>query len=253
MRKNPNLDEECDFFSSRELKDIIILSLKENLLVRATDLYARDKVLDYLDRISETGSVKVVVIVSSPEIKGSEEYFDFYQQMLTSRLDHKDVHRLHNVFSQIILRIVNLNKIVIHANTGMVIPLFLSVSLACDYRIVTDKTVFHNPYLKLGLVPIGGGAFFLSRRLGRSKALEILLSDKDITAREAMRLGIVDKVVAPEKLEQEAIEAARRFAQKPFRSLAGLKRLINYNIQSIGDYMEFEHQELIRIVESYDY
>jgi len=250
MTKIVNLDKDCEFFTAERLDEIIILRLKENLLFRATDLSERDKVIDYLDKISTMDSIKIVVIMSSQEVKGSEEYFDFYRQVLSSRFYEKDVHRLHNVFTQIILKIVELNKIVLHANSGKVISLFLNFSLACDYRIVADNTVFQNPYQKLGLVPIGGGAFFLSRRLGRSKALEILLSDTDISADEAMKLGIVDKVVPQEELEKAAVDTARYFAQKPARSLAGLKKLINYSMIDLKDYMAIEYKELIRVLEN---
>jgi len=246
MAEKIALDEEVEFFSAERRDEIIILRLKQNLLLRATDLRVRDKVLDYLDRVSKTDAIKVVVIISSPETKGSEEYFDFYHRVLTSKIDDKDVHRLHNVFSQIILRIVELNKIVVHASSGRVISLFLNVSLACDYRIVAEDTVFQNPYFKLGLVPIGGGAYFLSRRLGRSKALEILLAETDITPHEAKELGFVDKVVAPENLEKTALDVARGFAQKPSPSLAGLKKLINYSLLDLKDYMALEYQELIK-------
>jgi 2-(1,2-epoxy-1,2-dihydrophenyl)acetyl-CoA isomerase len=249
MEKKGNLDKECEFFTVERLDDIVMLRLKENLLFRATDLSERDRVIDYLDQISITDSIKVVIVMSSQEVKGSEEYFDFYHRVLSSKLYGNDVHRLHNVFTQIILKIVNLNKIVVHANRGRVISLFLNFSLACDYRIVADNTVFQNPYYKLGLVPIGGGAFFLSRRLGRSKALEILLSDKDITADEAMKLGIVDKIVPLEELEKATVDTARNFAQKPARSLAGLKKLINHSMIDLKDYMTIEYKELIKVLD----
>ena len=249
MAKKVALKKECEFFTAERLDEIVILRLKENLLFRATDLSERDKVIDYLDQVSITDAIKVVVFMSSPECKGSEEYFDFYHRALSSRLYDTDVRRLHNVFTQIILRIVELNKIVVHANSGKVISLFLNFSLACDYRIVADSTVFQNPYHKLGLVPIGGGAFFLSRRLGRSKALEILLSETDITADEAMKLGIVDKVVPQEELEKAAVDMARLFAQKPARSLAGLKKLINYSMIDLKDYMAIEYKELIKVLD----
>ncbi|MBL7180226.1 MAG: enoyl-CoA hydratase/isomerase family protein [Pseudomonadota bacterium] len=250
MIKHADFNTECDFFSAERIEEIIVLKLKENLMFLAADLSSRDMVMDYLDRVSEDGSIKVVVMVSSLEKKGSEEYFDFYRKVLTVKSDRKDVHRLHNVFTQFILRIVDLNKIVVHASKGKVISLFLSLGLACDYRIVTDKTVFQNPFLKLGLIPIGGVAFFLSRRLRRSKALDILLSDQELTAHEAMRLGIVDQVVAADKLEEAALDAARRFAQKPAASLAGVKKLINFALKDFKDYLELENQELIKIIGS---
>jgi 2-(1,2-epoxy-1,2-dihydrophenyl)acetyl-CoA isomerase len=248
MARKVNFDKECEFFKAERLDEIVILRLKENLLFRATDLIERDKMIDYLDQVSITDSIKIVVFMSSPGAKGSEEYFDFYHRALSSTLYDKDVHRLHNVFTQIILRIVDLNKIVVHANCGKVISLFLNFSLACDYRIVADNTVFQNPYHKLGLLPIGGGAFFLSRRLGRSQALEILLSDTDITADEAMKLGIVDKVFPQEELEKAAVDTARNFAQKPARSLAGLKKLLNYSMIDLKDYMAIEYKELIKVL-----
>jgi 2-(1,2-epoxy-1,2-dihydrophenyl)acetyl-CoA isomerase len=243
-------DKTCEFFSIQKIEDIILLNFKKNLLASATDLRFRDMVMGCLDWISKTESIKVIIIARSHETKGSEEYFDFYHQAFTSKTDRYDVHRLHNVFSQIILKIVDLNKIVVHATSGTVISLFLNVSLACDYRIITDNTVFQNPYLKMEMVPIGGGAFFLSRRVGRSKALEILLSETDIFAHEALKLGLVDEVVAADKLQEASLGAARRFARKPAHSLAGLKQLLNYYLKDLKDYLEVENQVLLKIVGS---
>jgi len=253
MGVTSNFDLNCDFFSTERREDIIILRFKENLLFRGTDLGTRDEVLDYLDRISKIDSIKVVVILGSSKGRGSEEYFDFYRQALKQKWDQYPIHKIQNVFTQFILRIMDLNKIVVHANSGCVISLFLGVGLACDYRIIADETVFQNPFLKLGLVPIGGGAFFLSNMIGPSKAYQILLSGKDITAHEALKLGIVDEVVPADSLEAAALDTARRFAEKPARSLAGVKKLINFFMKDLREYMEMEHQELLRIVKSHDH
>lgn len=133
---------------------------------------------------------------------------------------------MHNAVNQFILGITELNKIVIHADTRKSISLFLNVSLASDYRIVTENSVFHNLHLELGLVPKGGEAFFLSKMLGLSKACEILLSAESITAQEALRLGMVNKVVPSGEFEEAVLKVAGRFAQKPARSLSGVKRLL---------------------------
>ena len=93
-----------------------------------------------------------------------------------------------------------MSQIVIHADSGNVLPLFLNISLACDYRIVADNTLFQNPCLEFGLVPKGGGAFFLSKIMGGSKAYEFLLSEEDIAAEEALRLGcwdVLDRCFTP--------------------------------------------------------
>jgi len=241
--------EKCDLFSTEQIDEIVILRFKEDLLFRITDLSVRDAMIDYLDSVSENDSIKVIVIFSSPKKSGIEEYFEFFQKLSKSTWDENTIHRLCNVVDQFILKIMNLNKIVVHANSGRVISLFLNISLACDYRIIADNTVFQNPYIELGLVPKGGGPFFLSRMLGLSKTYEILLSNEDLTADEALRLGIVDQVVPSNELEGAALEVAHRFALKPVQTLAGIKRLLNYSAKDLKDYLDLENKELLRIVE----
>lgn len=253
MKKEPNFNQKYDFFSAKRLEDIVMLSFKESLLFRAPDLHARDQVLDYLDLVSESDSIKVVVIIGSPQEIGLEEYIELYRKALELKLDQSAIDRMYNVVDQFILRIVDLNKIVVHADKRKFISLFLNVSFAFDFRIVADNAVFQNPCLEMGLVPKGGGAFFLSKMLGMIKASEILLSDKDITAQEAMRLGFVNKVVPLDKLEEAAIKMAQRFAQKPARSLSGVKKLLNYPMKDLKDYLGLENQVLWRAVRSSDF
>jgi len=138
--------------------------------------------------------------------------------------------------------------VVVHSNSGLAIPLFLNISLACDYRIVADNTMFQKPYLKLGMVPTGGGAFFLSKIIGRSKAFTLLLSERDINAHEAVKLGIVDKIVPVEGLEAATLEMAQELARKPARTLTVAKKLLNYSIKDLKDYLDFENQEILKII-----
>ena len=229
MKEYTDLDDKHDFFSAKRSGNVIMLNFKGNLLLRATDLSARDEVLDYFDRVSTSNSIRVVVIFSSTEKTGREEYMEFYHQFSNLDWDQSAIGRFLNIVDQLILTIMDLNKIVIHAFRGKVLSLFLNVGLACDYRIVADNTVFQNPSLELGIVPIGGGAFFLSKILGYSKAYEILLSGKDITAHEAISLGIADQIAPLGKLEETALEVAQRFSQKPASSVSGIKRLLNYS------------------------
>ena len=253
MKKRPDLDQEHDFFSTKRHENIAILSFKENLLIRSTDLEAKAALMEYLDLVSESDSIGVVVIIGSPEKTGRDEYLEFYRQLLEWKLDRYAVLRMCHAVDQFILKIVDLNKMVVHADGGRIIPMFLNVSLACDYRIVADNTVFQNPCIELGLVPKGGGAFFISKMLGIRKASEILLSGEDITAQEAMKLGIVDKVVPLDELRETAIKIAQDFAQTPSLTLSGLKKLLNYSRKDLKDYLDLENEVLIRIVESSDF
>ena len=248
MRKVLSLEGSYDFFSAKMVEDILMLNLKENILLQATNLTTKQSLLEYLELVSKSNVIKVVLIIGSPQKRGHEEYIRFYRQVMEQKLDRHAINRLYNAVDQFILRLVDFNKMIVHADSGKVISLFMNTSLACDYRIVADNTVFQNPCLELGLVPKGGGAFFLSKRLGASKAFEILLSDKDITAQQALKLGIVDKVVPLAELNEAALKIAKDFAQKPARSLAGIKKLLSYSVKDLEDYLEFENQVLLRML-----
>jgi 2-(1,2-epoxy-1,2-dihydrophenyl)acetyl-CoA isomerase len=210
-------------------------------------------ILNYLDLVSENDSIKVLVIFGSPQETSFKEIVQFHRRILETGLDEGSIRRVYNAIDQFILRIVELNKMVIHADIRKSIFLSLNVSLACDYRIVSDNTVFKNFHLDLGLAPKGGSPFFLTKVIGRGRAYKKLLSEEEISAQEALRIGIVDKVVDLSDVEELALKTAHHFAQKPAGALWGVKKLLNYSMRDLKDYLEFENEALFRIVMSREF
>lgn len=239
-------------FSTWKIESTALLRFKDKFLLRSTDLSTRDEILEYLDFLTQCPDIKVLIVIGSPEKSGCQEYVEFYHHVMASDLGIDAIHRMYNVINQLILKIVDLNQIVIHCNSGKVISSFLNISLACDYRIVGENTLFQNPCLKLGLLPKGGGAFFLPSIVGLGRSYDILLSEEDLPARKALEMGIVDMVVDSASLEEAAIEKARQFARKPRTSLSGVKRLLGYSRRSLEDYLRFENEELIKVIMSSD-
>jgi len=244
MRRRFDLAGDFDFYTGEIIDNILLLNLKDKIMFRATNLKAKSVILDYLDQVSRTDSIKVVLIVSYPKKSGREEYFEFFNQVANAVIDFNAVYKLFHAVDDIILKLKEINQIVIHVESGNVLPLFLNISLACDYRIAADNTVFQNPCLEYGLVPKGGGAFFLSKILGVSRAYKIMLSEEDLGAGEALKLGLVDEVVPLAELNDTAIKVAGRFARKPVSSLRCCKRLLNYSYKDLREYLEFETDEL---------
>jgi 2-(1,2-epoxy-1,2-dihydrophenyl)acetyl-CoA isomerase len=253
MKKVSNFEVDYHFFSGEREKDIVWIRFKENLIQRATHLEAKNLLFDYLDRIAKSDEIKVLIITGSPRKVGREDYIRFYRQLLQVDFDAKDLARLYNAVNQFVLKIVGFGKPIVHADSGKVISLYMNISLACDYRIIGDNSIFQKPYLDLGLIPKGGGAFFLSRLLGFSKALEILLSEKDITADEALKLGIVDKIVPLGQLKEEARKIARDFAGKPIHTLSGIKRLLRCCMRDLEDCLICENELLLQMVSRADF
>jgi len=246
MKAKINSYERQDFYQLKRFNDIAILKFGKNFLFEAIERAIENPLLDVLDHISANDRIKVLVIMNCLEQIGREAYIGFCRQVFNAEVDRTSIQRMCNVFDQLILKIVGLNKPVIHADCGEVISLFLSISLACDYRIIATHTTFQKPYFQLETLPKGGGAFFLCKMLGYSQTKQLLMSEKDIDALEALEMGIVDQVVPYNKLEETAIQTAQDFAKRSIRSLVGIKRLINYSIKDIQNYLDFESYEILK-------
>lgn len=237
-------------FKARLEDQIVVLNMKNNLLLNATDLTAKEVLFEYLRKVSDDNAIKIILIIGAKDKAGRDEYLQFYKQVLQSKMDPENLERLYNAVNQFIKRMASINKMVIHADRGKVISLFMNISLACDFRIVGDDTCFQNPYHEIGLMPKGGGAFFLSRIAGSGKAAEILLRDDDITAEQALGYGIVNRIVPAEEVEEKSLAIARRISNIPLTTLVGIKKLLNYSIGELDRYLEMENQELRKIIRS---
>ena len=246
MKAETTSKKKQGFYSFESRDDIALLKLGKNFLFESIDLSGSNRLFDVIDKISKSDAIKALIIINCSEKIGCEEYIDFCRHAIDTEFDRRSIQIMCNVFDQLILKIVGLNKVIVHADCGHIIPLFLNLSLACDYRFVATHTIFQKPYFELGLLPKGGGPFFLCKMLGFRNARKILMSDEDINALEALELGIVDQVVPFKKLEESALQVAQRLAKMPARSLVGIKRLINYSMKDLKDYLDFESQELLK-------
>jgi len=178
------------FFSAYLDGEVLHVRFRKNLLEHLANLSKRDMISDFANQVSKSGDVKVILLNSDFRETGYEAYTKFFLKEKKTA-DLTDLHKLCNLTSQFVLGLMGLDQIVIHACQGSVISLFLNISLACDYRIAAANTLFCNPYLDLGLIPMGGGPFFLSRMTRTGSLWETLLLYKEINARKALEIGLV--------------------------------------------------------------
>jgi enoyl-CoA hydratase/carnithine racemase len=114
----------------------------------------------------------------------------------------------------------------IAAINGAAVGAGCDLSLMCDLRIASTTASFAESFLRLGLVSGIGGAWYLARIVGRSKALELTLTSDFIDAASALDLGLVTRVVSPEQLDSTVFEMARKVASNPPQALRMAKRLV---------------------------
>ncbi len=125
--------------------------------------------------------------------------------------------------------------LVIAAVTGYALGGGCELALACDYRIASNKAVFGQPEILLGIIPGGGGTQRLARAVGASKAKEICLTGRQVPAEEAVRIGLADELVPAEELMDRAMALADTLATGPRVGQGICKRAIDAGMSTSLD------------------
>lgn len=119
-----------------------------------------------------------------------------------------------------------MDKPVICGINGAAVGAGLDMALMCDVRIAADDAKLSTGYVKVGLVPGDGGAFWMTRLVGVSRAMELLWTGDFISAQEAEKIGLVNKVVPAKELEKATLEFATKVANSPPVCVQMIKRAV---------------------------
>jgi 2-(1,2-epoxy-1,2-dihydrophenyl)acetyl-CoA isomerase len=137
--------------------------------------------------------------------------------------------RLSPIRDRTVLAMRDCPKPIIAAVNGAAAGAGMSLALACDMRVASTAARFSQAFVKRGITPDWGGSWFLPRVVGTAKAVELIMTGDTIDAAEALRLGIVNAVVAPEALMDETLKLARKIADGPPVAIQLAKRAIYHN------------------------
>jgi len=116
---------------------------------------------------------------------------------------------------------------IVAAINGFALGGGLELAMACDIRIASSTAKLGQPEVRLGIIPGWGGTQRLPRLVGRGRALELLLSGEPVDASRGLEMGLVNRVVEPDQLEEAAAEVADRLARSAPLAIAAIKRAVN--------------------------
>jgi enoyl-CoA hydratase len=178
---------------------------------------------DVFEAIEDDPEVRVVVLTGSGE-KAFAAGSDVAEMQNMNTLD---IQKFMAVIRKASDQIYNLTKPTIAAVHGYALGGGCELSMCCDLRIASEKARFGQPEINLGLIPGASGTQRLPRLIGAAKAKEMIFMGDPIDAATALNLGLVNKVVPPEKLMEEAMAWATKIAGKSGPVLAMAKDAIN--------------------------
>ncbi|MNM72177.1 1,2-epoxyphenylacetyl-CoA isomerase [compost metagenome] len=195
----------------------------------ALDASIKAAMTDIVRTVREDRSVRAVVLTGAGGNfcagadlgdGGADAERGFYVRDLL--LDH------HGWFAEL----TDLEKPVIAAVDGFATGAGLSVALAADFIIATDRARFVSSFARVGFVPDLSLMYVLPRRVGLVRAKEIVFSAREIQGEEAVALGLAEAVVQAERLRDAAIEFAQRFEKAPTHVLGMAKRIMNRTFET---------------------
>lgn len=207
-----------------------------------------------LEQAEHDGAVRAVVIT------GAGRGFSAGQDLTEMRAREAagepgiSARYMEETYHPLIRRIRTMEKPVIGAINGVAAGAGASLALACDLRVASENASFIQSFVNVGLVPDSGSTFFLPRLAGFARALELAFTGRRLSAEEAERIGVVNRVVPHDQLMDTAMELAHQLAQGPTRVIGLTKRAFNRSWQVHLDEAlsyEAELQEIARSTEDH--
>jgi 2-(1,2-epoxy-1,2-dihydrophenyl)acetyl-CoA isomerase len=186
-----------------------------------------------IGQLRDDAGIRCVVITGAGRAFSSGQDLGDLKKKYTNP-DHvphlaEDLRRRYN---PVIFGLQSMKKPVIAAVNGVAAGAGLSLALACDLRIASEKASFIEVFVNVGLVPDSGSTFFLPRLVGLGKALEMCFTGDKVSAEQALALGLVNRVVPAEQLLPATNELAVRLASLPTQAIGLMKRLLYQSTHS---------------------
>jgi 2-(1,2-epoxy-1,2-dihydrophenyl)acetyl-CoA isomerase len=192
---------------------------------------------DALKQVARDAQVRVVLLAGAGKAFCSGQ--DLKEAAAVAHRSLAD--SLHQRYNPIIRAMRALPKPIICRLHGVAAGAGCSLALACDLIIASSEATLVEAFISIGLVLDSGSAFFLPRMVGSLKAFELSTLGSKVGAPEALALGLVNQVVAPEDLDAAVAGLAARYAAAPTKAIGLIKKMLNRSFaSSLEEMLDYE-------------
>ncbi len=216
---------------------VLTITLNRPDVLNAFNRKMTDELQDAFKKAERDTQVRCVVLTGAGRAFSSGE--DLKSRSAEGDSDFGST--LRQRYNPLVLKMRNIEKPVLGSINGVAAGAGCSLALACDLRIASDRARFIEVFVRVGLVPDSGSSFFLPRLVGLGKALEMAFLGDDMGAAEALRTGLVNRVVPAEELQGATRELALRLAKAPTKAIGLAKRAMNHALtMDLDQALEYE-------------
>jgi len=233
--------------NSTPIDGVALLTLDRPEVLNALDSATLTELVDALERLDADGSCRCVVITGAG------------QRAFAAGADIREMAdatpaslALANSFSRW-ERLRRIRKPIIAAVRGYALGGGCELAMACDLIVASDDAVFGQPEIRIGVIPGAGGTQRLTRALGKGKAMELILTGRQMPAREAEAHGLVNRVVGREQMLPQALALAGEIAALPPLAVMAAKEAVNRAFElSLEAGLEFERRNFFLLFATED-
>lgn len=201
-----------------------IIMNRPEVLNAVNDLMLQE-LIEAAEAAAQDDTIRCVVLTGAGRAFGSGQDLRVFAAIYASNESLKVSDHLMK-YHRLVYALHEMPKPVIAAVRGVAAGISCNIALACDLRIAADDASFIEAFARIGLVPDGGGGYFLPRLVGIGKAMEMALLADEVSAQEAERIGLVNTCVPVAEFDAAVTTLARRLAKGPTHTYGLIKNLL---------------------------
>ena len=254
MKEPVKLEFENNEFKCHLDEAVAIVKVKCNAFYSLTDLDISRRILQWFDIVAEEDRIKVVLLLNEKGCYGNTAY-EVFLTSITGKDHSKDQQdilspqeRSHirtrevNVLNSFIMASINYRRFVVSGLNGTIVTPFFGASLASNFRFISENSVFSLNHAKYGLHPGGALPFFLPKYIGFGKASEFVFNGGEISADEALQMGLVNKILPEENFDETCINETKLLCEYDSRYIRWTKELLIPFKNELVDYLHKEEK-----------
>lgn len=253
MKKEVNqIEFETEEFQSYIDKPLAILKLKCNAYESIANISRTRDILPWFDRIENHSELKGVLVLHDAGCLGGKAYNEFLSNIagkeideksptVISKFDKSEIRAIEiNMLVNFIQRIINFKKLFAVGLRGEIATPFFGLSLAADFRFVTEDLVFLLSHIKYGLHPSGALPYFLPKYIDQSKAVEYLFRGGRINCEEAKKMKLINETFSSDTFEKDCIAELKSICDMDTQVIKSTKSLLYGDTAHLEKYFEME-------------
>lgn len=224
---------------------ILTVSLNRPQTLNAFNAAMFDDLAALCEELTSDESVRVVILNGVGKAFSSGLDLNLFTEAL-EKWTVDDLRVMIRKWQDTLNRVEALPQVTIAAVNGVCLGAGVELIVCCDFRVSSSRTTFGLPEIKYGIIPDLGGITRLTRIVGPAWAKEVILRGRNVTAMEALRIGLANRVADPGDMPGIARNWAQQFCKLPFKALAHAKKLVNtsFDAQLVQQLKAAEYAQL---------